>query len=145
MQAFYELAGLFASAFLSATILPGSSEAVLIGVMALGTVATWQAVAVATVGNVMGSLLNWAIGFFFGSYRDHPRFPLSQEKFEKYADWFRRWGVWSLFLSWVPLIGDALTIVSGVMRCNVFLVALIVFIAKGARYIVVATAAGAVL
>jgi membrane protein YqaA with SNARE-associated domain len=137
-----ELIGLFASAFLAATILPGTSEAALILVLTAGTASTATAVGVATLGNVCGSVLNWAIGYFFASYRDHPRFPVKPEKFERYQEVYRKWGVWTLLMSWVPLIGDPLTIVAGVMRAPLLLVIVLVAIAKGLRYIVIAGAVG---
>jgi len=134
------LAGLFGSAFVSATILPGTSEVVLGTVIAMKAAPVLVAVLVATVGNLAGSVLNWAIGRFFASYRDHPRFPLSKEKFDRYSQIYQRWGVWTLAMSWVPLIGDPLTIIAGIMRANLALVIILVFLAKGARYLAVAGA-----
>lgn len=144
-QTFYELLGLFGSAFLSATILPGTSEAVMIGILALGKANVYEVLLVATIGNMLGSLVNWGIGYFFASYRDHPKFPLTREKFDRYSVWFNKYGVWALLLSWIPLIGDALTIIAGMMRTNLILVAAIVFVAKGLRYVVVASATVALL
>jgi membrane protein YqaA with SNARE-associated domain len=135
-----ELVGLFASAFLSATILPGTSEAALVLVLAAGTSSTALAVAVATAGNVSGSVLNWAIGYFLASYRDHPRFPVKPDKFERYSEVYRKWGVWTLLMSWMPLIGDPLTIIAGVMRSPLPLVIVLVALAKGLRYLAVAGA-----
>ena len=137
-----ELSGLFLSAFLSATILPGTSEVALAAVLKLGTASAVTAVAVATTGNALGSTLNWVIGRFFSHYRDHPRFPVSREKFERYSEVYRKWGVWSLLMSWVPLIGDALTIVAGVMRAPLPLVIVLVSIAKLMRYIAVVGVVG---
>jgi membrane protein YqaA with SNARE-associated domain len=128
------------SAFVSATVLPGSSEAVLVGLMTLGTVSTAAAIAVATIGNTAGSLVNWGIGRYAAGFRDHPRFPVSPERFEKTADVFRRYGVWALALSWVPIVGDPLTVVAGVMRTPLWLFLPIVALAKCARYLVVAGA-----
>lgn len=135
-----ELAGLFVSALVSATVLPGISEAVLVGVLALGSSTTAIAVAVATAGNTTGSVLNWVIGRFLGSYRDHPRFPVSPEDFERWVAAFRRWGAWLLFLSWVPVIGDPLTVIAGVLRTPLWLFVPIVALAKLSRYLVVAGA-----
>ena len=135
-----ELATLFGSAFLSATVLPGTSEAVLAGLLATDRATPALAIAVATVGNTLGSVVNWAIGRFLERYRNHPRFPVSKEKFERTAALFRRWGVWSLLLSWVPLMGDALTLVAGVMRTPLLLLVLLVGVSKLARYLVVAGA-----
>jgi membrane protein YqaA with SNARE-associated domain len=135
-----ELAALFGSAFLSATVLPGTSEAVLAGLLATERVTPAIAIAVATFGNTLGSVVNWAIGRFLERYRNHRRFPISPQKFERTAALYRRWGVWSLLLSWVPLMGDALTLVAGVMRTPLLLVILLVGVSKLARYLVVAGA-----
>ena len=135
-----ELAALFGSAFLSATVLPGTSEAVLAAVLATASAPTALAIAVATIGNTLGSVVNWAIGRFLERYRNHRQFPVSPEKFERTAGFYRRWGVWSLLLSWVPLMGDALTLVAGVMRTPLLLVVLLVGVSKLGRYLVVAGA-----
>jgi membrane protein YqaA with SNARE-associated domain len=132
-----ELAALFASAFLSATILPGSSEAVLVAVLASEAAPPAVAIAVATVGNTLGSVVNWLIGRFLASYRDHPRFPVGKERFERTVAIYRRWGVWSLLLAWLPVIGDPLTVVAGVLRTNLPLFVLLVGSAKLARYLAV--------
>lgn len=134
------LAGLFVTAFLSATLLPGSSEAVLAGVLAASTVPAGVAVAVATVGNTLGSCVNWGLGRYFARFRDRRWFPLPAKRFDRYSEWYRRWGVWSLLLSWVPVIGDPLTAIAGVARTPFALFVAIVFLAKGARYLVLAGA-----
>jgi membrane protein YqaA with SNARE-associated domain len=132
-----ELAALFASAFLSATVLPGTSEAALVAVLASEAAPPALAIAVATAGNTLGSVVNWAIGRFLARYHDHPRFPISKERFERTVAIYRRWGVWSLLLAWVPVIGDPLTVVAGVLRTNLPLFVLLVGSAKLARYLAV--------
>jgi membrane protein YqaA with SNARE-associated domain len=133
-----ELLGLFWAAFLSATILPGSSEAALLALMALGSWSVPVLVAIATVGNTLGSVVNWLLGLFVERWRDHPRFPVKPEEFAKYQDWYRRWGVWSLLLAWVPIIGDPLTVMAGVMRTPLWLFVLVTGVGKLARYLAVA-------
>lgn len=135
-----ELSGLFVSAFTSATLLPGSSEAVLIGVLALGTTSTALAVATATVGNTVGSVVNWLIGRFFSHFKDRRWFPVKADTFDRFLERYRRWGVWSLLMSWAPIIGDPLTVMAGVMRTPLWLVIPLVALAKLARYAVVAGA-----
>jgi membrane protein YqaA with SNARE-associated domain len=132
-----ELVALFASAFLSATVLPGTSEAALVAVLASDAASPALAIAVATVGNTLGSVVNWAIGRFLGRYHGHPRFPIGKERFERTVAMYRRWGVWSLLLSWAPVIGDPLTVVAGVLRTNLPLFILLVGSAKLARYLAV--------
>ncbi len=134
----WELAGLFWAAFLSATILPGSSEAVLLGLIALGSWSLAVLIAVATIGNTLGSVVNWWLGLYVERWRGHPRFPVKPDEFERYQDWYRRWGVWSLLLAWVPVVGDPLTVMAGVMRTPLWLFLLVTGIGKLARYLAVA-------
>jgi membrane protein YqaA with SNARE-associated domain len=141
-ESWLELGALFLSAFVSATILPGTSEAVLIGVLATASAAVWAAVGIATIGNLLGSMLNWAIGKYLASFRDHKRFPVSPEKIAKAEALYAKYGIWTLLLSWLPLFGDALTIVAGLLRAPLWIFILFVTIAKGARYAAVAGAVG---
>lgn len=132
------LGALFLSAFLSATLLPGSSEVLLAGVVAKAATPSGIAILVATLGNTLGSCVNWCLGRFFASYRTHRWFPVATEKYDRYCDWYARWGVWSLLMSWVPIIGDPLTVVAGAARTPIVLFTAIVFVAKGLRYLIVA-------
>lgn len=125
-------------AFAAATFLPGSSEVALIAVLTTMKTPPELAILVATIGNTLGSVVNWVIGRFFAHYQHHPRFPIPSEKFRQYTRWYRRWGVWSLLLSWMPIIGDPLTAIAGVARTPLAVFIPIVFIAKGIRYLVVA-------
>lgn len=138
MSAGAELAGLFLAAFLSATLLPGGSEAALAAVLALGRADPAAAITIATLGNTLGSTVNWAIGRFLARFRDHPRFPVGPERLERTTALYRRWGVWSLLLSWVPVIGDPLTVVGGVLGTPLPVFVGLVALAKFVRYLVVA-------
>ncbi len=138
MSSLAELIGLFLSAVASATILPGSSEAVLAGIVAFGSSNVILAIAVATIGNTLGSVVNWWMGRFVTRWQDHPRFPLSPLQYERYAAAYRKWGIWSLLLSWTPVIGDPLTVVAGIMRTPLRIFIPLVLLAKALRYIVVA-------
>lgn len=133
--------GLFASAFLASTLLPVSSEAVL-GVLATSLdFDVYVLVAVATLGNTLGAVLNWVLGRFFLRWRDRKWFPIKPASMARATAWFQRYGVWSMLLAWVPLIGDPLTFVAGVLRMNFWLFVLLVGAGKAARYVVVATIA----
>jgi membrane protein YqaA with SNARE-associated domain len=136
----WELIGLFWAAFLSATILPGSSEAALLALIALGSWSLTALVSVATVGNTLGSVVNWVLGVFVERWRDHPRFPVKPTDFATYQAWYSKWGVWSLLLAWVPVIGDPLTVMAGVMRTPLWLFVVVTGAGKLARYLVVAGA-----
>jgi membrane protein YqaA with SNARE-associated domain len=125
---------LAASAFLSATLLPGSSEAVLVGLLASGMGQPAQLIAAASLGNVAGATLNWVLGRFFSSYQDRSWFPVSGDAGERARRWFGRYGVWSLLFSWVPVIGDPLTLIAGILRVDLPRFLILVSIGKVARY-----------
>jgi membrane protein YqaA with SNARE-associated domain len=133
--------GLFVAAFAAATILPAQSEAVLAALLVEGTLRVVALIAVASLGNVLGSVVNWLIGRGIEGFRDHPWFPASATQLDRATAWYRRYGRWSLLLSWVPIIGDPLTLVAGVLREPLWNFVAIVAIAKTARYLLVAGAA----
>jgi membrane protein YqaA with SNARE-associated domain len=122
------LAGLFVSAFVSATILPGNSEFVLAGVLAHAPVLKWPALAVATAGNTLGGMTSYALGRFL------PR-PKTESKALALA---RRFGTPALLFSWVPVIGDALCVASGWLRQNVIAAMVAIGVGKFLRYWVIA-------
>jgi membrane protein YqaA with SNARE-associated domain len=141
---------LFISAFTSATLLPGSSEAALIALLLanakeLGSQGVAVLVATATFGNVLGSLVNWVMGRFFSHYRERKWFPVNPEELARAEAWYARWGIRSLALSWMPLIGDPITLVAGVMRTRFLVFITIVVIAKATRYAFLAWGVMAVL
>ena len=125
------LAGLFASSFLSATILPGNSELVLGALIASAPALLWPAIGVATVGNTLGGLTSYAIGRFIPERATAKLAPRSLAL-------ARRYGVAALLLSWVPVIGDALCVASGWLRHDWRLAATTIAIGKFARYVVLA-------
>ncbi|MGE8188739.1 YqaA family protein [Pseudomonas sp. NPDC086278] len=130
--------GLFVAAFGAATLLPLQSEAVLVGLLLSDRYWLWSLLAVATLGNVLGSLVNWWLGRGIERFRDRRWFPVSPRHLAIARKHYRRYGHWSLLLSWVPIIGDPLTLVAGVMREPLGRFLLIVTVAKGARYGVLA-------
>lgn len=142
LGAWLELAGLFAAAFLSATLLPGSSEAAFAALIVTERVLPGEALVVATAGNTLGSCANWACGRYLASWRDHPRFPIPAKQFDRYAGWYQRWGVWTLLLSWTPIIGDPLTAMAGVFRTPFWLFTGVVGVAKLGRYLALLWAIG---
>ncbi|WP_350601311.1 YqaA family protein [Pseudomonas sp. 65/3-MNA-CIBAN-0223] len=128
--------GLFLAAFGAATLLPMQSEAVLVGMLLSDQYIVSTLLAVATLGNVLGSALNWVLGRSIEKLRHKRWFPVSESKLEKAQQSYLRYGRWSLLLSWAPIIGDPLTVVAGVMREPLWSFLLIVTLAKGARYLV---------
>jgi membrane protein YqaA with SNARE-associated domain len=129
---------LFAVAFAAATLLPAQSEALLAGLLASNRYDPWLLLAIATAGNTLGSVVNWGMGRFIESFRESRWFPVSAKNLQRAEDWYRRWGIWSLLLSWAPFIGDALTIVAGMLRVRLPIFVALVLIAKLGRYLVVA-------
>jgi membrane protein YqaA with SNARE-associated domain len=130
-------AALFASAFLSATLLPGSSEAALIALLAAGTGDPATLIAVATIGNVLGSVVNWLIGRFFAHFRDRRWFPVGNRSYDRAVEWYGRYGIWSLLFAWLPVVGDPLTLGAGALRTDIRWFLLLVSIGKGARYLLI--------
>lgn len=133
--------GLFLAAFGAATLLPMQSEAVLVGMLLSDHYVISTLLAVAIVGNVLGSVLNWVLGRCVERFRHRRWFPVSEAKLAKAQQSYLRYGHWSLLLSWVPIIGDPLTVVAGVMREPFWRFLLIVTLAKGMRYLVLAAVA----
>jgi membrane protein YqaA with SNARE-associated domain len=131
------LSSLFIVAFGAATILPFQSEIVFVALQLRGDIPIEWIILFASVGNILGSGLNYALGRVIERYRGRRWFSVSDAPLDKARAWYLKWGVWTLLFSWAPL-GDALTIVAGVMRTNVWLFFLLVSIAKTVRYIVVA-------
>lgn len=129
--------GLFLSAFLSATLFPGQSEAMLVGLLVAGHPPGWL-VAMASAGNILGSVCNWGIGRGVERFRDRRWFPATPAMLERAQRWYGRYGKWSLLLSWAPVIGDPLTLVAGLMRERFAVFLLLVTVAKAGRYLVVA-------
>jgi len=135
--------GLFLSAFLAATILPFSSEAVLAGLSLSGTMDAALLWGVATAGNTLGALVNWILGRWCLHWQDRKWFPFKSDDLQKADRWFAKWGVWSLLFSWVPIIGDPITFAAGFLRVNVWVFLALVVLAKGGRYgVVLAIAQG---
>ena len=130
-------AGLFLAALIAATILPMQSEAVLVGLL-LADYSPWLLIGVASVGNVLGSVVNWLIGRGLERFRDRPSFPVNEAGLERAQRWYRRYGKWSLLLSWLPVVGDPLTVVAGTLREPFRMFLLLVTIAKVGRYLVLA-------
>ncbi|WP_178075368.1 YqaA family protein [Pseudomonas sp. 2822-17] len=130
--------GLFVAAFGAATLLPLQSEAVLVGLLLSGHYSLGWLLGIATLGNVLGSLVNWWLGRWVEHFKGRRWFPVSDQQLEKARSHYQRWGHWTLLLSWLPIIGDPLTLVAGVMREPLWRFVLLVTLAKGLRYAVLA-------
>ena len=126
---------MFSSAFLAATVVPFASEITLVAALAAGGAVHWL-LAVATLGNTLGALVNWALGRLMERFRDRRWFPVDAKQLERAQAWFRRYGVWSLLLAWAPLIGEPLTVIAGAMRVHVVPFLVLVAAGKAVRYAV---------
>ena len=138
MTELWAYGGLFLSAMLAATILPMQSEAVLVGLLLAGDFSVEMLLLSASVGNVLGSVINWFLGRGIQHFRDRPWFPVKPAALARAEGWYRRYGKWSLLLSWAPVIGDPLTVIAGVLCEPLPVFLLLVTFAKVGRYCVLA-------
>ena len=133
--------GLFASAFLAATIFPAQSEAGLAYLVAMGEQPVGLLVLVASIGNTAGAVVNWYLGRQLGRqvgrFSDRRWFPANKARLAAATSWYQKYGYWSLLASWVPIIGDPITLVAGFFRAPLWSFVVIVGLAKTARYLVV--------
>ncbi len=144
MNSVLSLLGLFAAAFGAATILPFQSEIVFVAVQVAGTIPVWLIVLVASIGNILGSCVNYVMGAGIERFQGSRWFPVSPSQLERAKDWYARWGVWTLLLSWAPF-GDGFTVVAGLMRTNVWVFLALVTVAKTGRYAILVLATAGVL
>ena len=126
---------LFSSSFISSTLLPGHSELILTAFIYSNKFPVLTLVLVASLGNILGSVLNWYLGFYFVKFKEKKWFPINHSQLEKASLWFTNYGKWTLFLSWVPFIGDPLTVVAGILRIPIITFLIIVSISKILRYV----------
>lgn len=134
------LFALFMAAFVAATLIPAQSEAVLVALLAQGAHPAWVLVAVASLGNVLGSVVNWGLGRAAGRFSGRRWFPASPAQLARAAGWYRRWGYLSLLGSWLPIVGDPITVAAGLLREPFWRFAFLVALAKTGRYVVLALA-----
>lgn len=126
---------LFITGFIAATLLPASSEVLLLGLAQQGflPLGLWLA---ATCGNTLGSCVNWYLGKELLRFKHKRWFPVSPLQLAKAEQHFKRYGSWSLLLAWLPIVGDPLTLVAGTLRVRFAWFLLLVTLGKGARYAV---------
>ena len=129
---------LFFSALIAATILPMQSESVLVGLLLGSAYPASTLIVIATVGNVLGAVINWYLGRYLLRFQQHRWFPSSGPQLARAQNWYRRYGRWTLLGSWLPIVGDPLTVIAGVMREPFLPFLLLVTIAKGTRYLILA-------
>ena len=126
----------FLSAFEAATLLPAQSEAVLSFYILSAPQTVFALILVATVGNVLGSVVNWVLGIYAAKFQNRKWFPATPSQIKRAEKFYHKYGRYSLLLSWVPFIGDPITVIAGVLREPILSFLILVTIAKSARYIV---------
>ena len=133
-------AGLFMAALIAATIFPMQSEAILVSLIATGNYSTTALLTVASIGNTLGAAVNWVLGRYIGRFSDRRWFPATPNRLARAEAWYRKYGKWSLLFSWLPIGGDALTVIAGTLRVPLPTFLLLVFIGKAVRYLALAAA-----
>ena len=121
--------------FLAATILPFSSEVVLTTMYLSNSFETYFLLIFASIGNIMGSITNWYLGKKITLFQNRKWFPVSAEQLERSREYFQKYGLWSLLLAWVPIIGDPLTLLAGVLKVRFGIFFVLVSISKISRYV----------
>ena len=128
---------LFTISFLAATILPFSSELTLAGLIATSNYDNLLLLIIASLGNVLGSILNWLLGFYSRNFTTKKWFPFNEKQINRSSKWFNKFGIWSLLFAWLPIIGDPLTLVSGLLRVKFINFVILVTIGKVFRYFII--------
>ena len=128
---------LFSKSFLAATILPLSSELMLAGLIATSNYDNLLLLIVASFGNVLGSIINWILGFYSRNLTIKKWVPFKGKQIENSSRWFNKFGKWSLLFAWVPIIGDPLTLVAGLLRVKFIEFLILVTIGKVSRYFLI--------
>jgi membrane protein YqaA with SNARE-associated domain len=126
---------LFVVALLAATILPGSSEATLLTLVAVDPGSTATLFIVATIGNTLGAIMNWCLGRWLFRYAEAPWFPANPRRLAQVSQVFWKYGTWTHLFSWVPFVGDPLTAAAGLLRVRFPIFLMLVGLGKGARYL----------
>ena len=126
---------LFLISFLAATVLPLSSEIVLTTMLLTNLFEKNLLLVFASLGNILGSVLNWYLGKKLNLYKDKKWFPVSAERLKKSQYYFNKYGLWSLLIAWVPIIGDPITLLAGVLNVRLSIFLFLVSISKISRYV----------
>ncbi|MGZ8928425.1 MAG: YqaA family protein [Methylobacter sp.] len=132
---------LFGMSFLAATLIPLYSEVALVGLLAAGydPLLLWLS---ASTGNTLGAVVNWVLGRYLLHFEHKRWFPFPASKLHRYQRWYQRFGVWSLLLSWLPVGGDPLTFIAGIMKVNLGIFVILVGLGKSLRYAVIVALSG---
>ena len=130
---------LFFISFLAATILPLSSELMLASLLTGSNYNGLLLLSSASLGNILGSVFNWLLGYYLLNYVTKKWFPFKQNQIDRASNWFKKFGLWSLLFAWIPIIGDPLTLVAGILRVRFSFFIILVSAGKITRYLIVLT------
>ena len=136
---------LFGSAFLAASLFPAQSELLLTSLIVSEKYSVLILLAVASAGNIAGSILNYYIGRYLMHFKNHKYFPIKENMLETSKKYFKKYDSKILLMAWMPVIGDPLTVVAGAFRTNIWMFILLVSIGKTFRYMIVAGTALAII
>jgi membrane protein YqaA with SNARE-associated domain len=136
---------LFGSAFLAASLFPAQSELLLTSLIVSEKYSVLILLAVASAGNVAGSILNYYIGRYLMHFKNHKYFPIKENMLETSKKYFKKYDSKILLMAWMPVIGDPLTVMAGAFRTNIWMFILLVSIGKTFRYMIVAGTALAII
>lgn len=128
---------LFIVSFMVATIVPFGSEIYFSTLLATNNYNSLLLLISASIGNILGSVFNWICGYYAAYFIKKKWLPINQNQINRAADFFLKYGKWSLLLSWVPFIGDPITFVAGSLRYSIIPFFILVSIGKVGRYLVV--------
>ena len=128
---------LFSISCLAATVLPFSSELTLAGLISTSNYDNLLLLVVASFGNVLGSVFNWSLGFYSRNLSTKKWFPFKETQIERSSKWFSKFGKWSLLFAWLPIVGDPLTFVAGLLRVRFLDFIILVAIGKVSRYLII--------
>mgnify|MGYP006110689241 CR=1 FL=1 len=120
--------------FLAATIFPISSELMLVGLLSTGTYSSFLLISIASLGNILGSSFNWVLGYYLLKHINKKWFPFKKNTIISASKKFKKFGVWSLLFAWVPVIGDPLTLIAGILKVNFIIFLILVAAGKISRY-----------
>ena len=132
-----ELFLLFLTSLIAATLIPAGSEVMLVGLVKISAHNPTTLILIATIGNVLGSIINWFLGTKILYFQNKKYFPVKPKQLKQAAKYFNKYGKWSLLFAWLPIIGDPLTVISGVFKTKFLTVVTLVTIGKFLRYLTI--------
>ena len=131
--------GLFLSAFVAATLIPAQSELGL-GYLVINTdYSIVLLVTIASLGNTTGATINWFIGQGVARSVVRSKKIRASTHYRTVINWYKKYGQWTLLLSWAPFVGDSITFIAGIFKVPLKTFLLIVALAKTSRYVFIAT------